>query len=381
MMMNKKKKFLLAILALLAASSSAQVGIGTRNPDEASMLDIVSTDKGVLIPRVSLQSVKQILNINRTSQPSGLLVYNETGSLPEGFYFWNGTEWKHLESRHVDVPSIASLRCEHAVLEPALFKASQTYSGLLKIPYTGGNGGKYSIGAWIPSTGNTGLRIRIKAGRLEYGSGELVYDVEGVPAYDSPSGATFPIDFSGESCSVTVGEEQSVSLTSIATVGPLSATSDNNRAGYHRYLTSPDGRFSVRVFVPNDGTILANADLQIRCELQSETILWNGRVSWNGGYKGTGSSLNLPLANVWYGNNGDNGNIADAGLAAAWGDADVYYVAPEQRRYTWTTTNPNDRTVYVLTFMLGAPTPSAAANDQTVAATKAFLRIEQLRPN
>ncbi|MFK5855286.1 MAG: hypothetical protein QM503_04080 [Bacteroidota bacterium] len=85
----------------------AQIGIQTDTPDGSSVLDIVSSDKGLLIPRVSLTS-----NLSSsspvTSPATGLLIYNSGSSQEHGFYFWTGTNWKMLkpqESGEVQGPS------------------------------------------------------------------------------------------------------------------------------------------------------------------------------------------------------------------------------------------------------------------------------------
>ncbi|MDR1258041.1 MAG: hypothetical protein LBK65_01990 [Tannerellaceae bacterium] len=376
--MNIKKKLLLLAIGIITVNASAQVGIGTRQPDSAAMLDIVSTNKGLLIPRVSLQSSKVDLD-GKQGQPAGLLIYNTGGKLAAGFYFWNGTEWKILESATAVAPSVSRLDCLRATIEPQSFKAGKPYMGQLIVPYIGGNGGRYSAGSPIPSTGNTGLNISLKAGRLEYGSGHLVYDLVGVPSKDSPVGATFPIQFMGLSCSVTVGVEESATIYSIASVGPLEYTSDNGREGFHRVVTSPDKKFSVRVFI-GKGQELSLADIQIRGNIDHDTLMWNGHVSWVGGSKGTGSNkFILPSSNIWYGNGpGENDDNPQTDIDAAWGDRDVYFRAPEQRKYVWTTTDVTDKSTYILTFMMGAPSPSLLATDDNARITKAFLRIEQV---
>ncbi|PLX12075.1 MAG: hypothetical protein C0598_06640, partial [Marinilabiliales bacterium] len=85
----------------------SQIGIQTDTPDGSSALDIVSNDKGVLIPRVSLTS--DITNPSPVSSPAiGLLVYNSGSNQEEGFYFWNGSQWLHLkpeEDSDVEGPS------------------------------------------------------------------------------------------------------------------------------------------------------------------------------------------------------------------------------------------------------------------------------------
>jgi hypothetical protein len=71
---------------------SAQTGIGTNTPNASAKLDVYSTDKGFLPPRVTLTSATVAAPI--TSPAEGLLVYN-LGSvgLQAGYYYWNGANW------------------------------------------------------------------------------------------------------------------------------------------------------------------------------------------------------------------------------------------------------------------------------------------------
>ena len=63
---------LIALFFLVGTSISiAQVGIGTTSPDPSSILDISSTSKGVLIPRMTTSERDAI-----TSPVNGLMVYN-----------------------------------------------------------------------------------------------------------------------------------------------------------------------------------------------------------------------------------------------------------------------------------------------------------------
>lgn len=47
------KKKILTLLLLISIQAFSQTGINTKNPDPSSVLDVVSTDKGVLIPRMT----------------------------------------------------------------------------------------------------------------------------------------------------------------------------------------------------------------------------------------------------------------------------------------------------------------------------------------
>ncbi len=75
----------------------AQVGIGTTNPNESAQLDVFSSNSGVLIPRVALQSTTN--NSNPIANPeNSLLVYNtRTGDdVSPGYYYWSVDAWNKL---------------------------------------------------------------------------------------------------------------------------------------------------------------------------------------------------------------------------------------------------------------------------------------------
>lgn len=79
---------------MISISSIAQnnVGIGTTNPHASAVLDLTASDKGLLIPRVNLVALNNgTAPIN--SPATGLLVYNQGGSVAVGFYYWDGDEW------------------------------------------------------------------------------------------------------------------------------------------------------------------------------------------------------------------------------------------------------------------------------------------------
>ncbi len=78
-----KIAYTLLIFLIISLSSYAQVGIGTTNPDDSSILDIESTDKGILIPRLTTAQINAIVD-----PANGLMVYNtDIGE----FQFNNGT--------------------------------------------------------------------------------------------------------------------------------------------------------------------------------------------------------------------------------------------------------------------------------------------------
>lgn len=64
---------------------NAQVGIGTETPDGSSLLDLTSTDKGLLLPRLTASQRDAI-----SSPAEGLLVYNLDSKC---LNVWNGSQW------------------------------------------------------------------------------------------------------------------------------------------------------------------------------------------------------------------------------------------------------------------------------------------------
>jgi len=79
---------------LLAATTYAQVGIGTQTPNSSAVLDITSTTKGFLPPRLTLV---QLSTLAQTSPAEGLFVYC-TDCNNKGIYVYDGATFKHSSS-------------------------------------------------------------------------------------------------------------------------------------------------------------------------------------------------------------------------------------------------------------------------------------------
>jgi hypothetical protein len=67
----------------------AQVGIGTTAPDTSAMLEVYSTTKGLLVPRLTVSERNAV-----AAPATGLLIY-QTNSSP-GFYYYTGSMWECL---------------------------------------------------------------------------------------------------------------------------------------------------------------------------------------------------------------------------------------------------------------------------------------------
>ena len=80
-------------MLLININTFAQnVGIGTTSPDASAMLDITSTGKGILVPRMT-----EVQRNNIASPATGLLVYQNDGDI--GFWYFDGTDWIRITTK------------------------------------------------------------------------------------------------------------------------------------------------------------------------------------------------------------------------------------------------------------------------------------------
>jgi len=85
---------------ILAQTEGVSIKGSPGAPHASAMLDVESSTKGILIPRVALTALNNIAPM-ATTPATALLVYNTTlnpaASLSPGFYYWEGI-WKKLNS-------------------------------------------------------------------------------------------------------------------------------------------------------------------------------------------------------------------------------------------------------------------------------------------
>ena len=99
----RKIKFLVLFISLIMFINlqvfAQNLGIGpdTFDPDPSAGVEMQFTDKGLLIPRVTLTSTTSTSPIT-TPVATSLLVYNTAtnGDVTPGFYYWTGSKWMRL---------------------------------------------------------------------------------------------------------------------------------------------------------------------------------------------------------------------------------------------------------------------------------------------
>lgn len=75
------------VFAILATSNTfAQQGFGTNQPDRSAAVDIVSSKRGLLIPRISIADLDQAAPVHQPAH--SLFVFNTNATTGQGFYYW-----------------------------------------------------------------------------------------------------------------------------------------------------------------------------------------------------------------------------------------------------------------------------------------------------
>lgn len=90
-----KQLFTFLAVVLLAVTTHAQVGIGTTSPDNSAALEVQSTTKGFLPPRLTEEELQAI-----SSPAEGLMVYC-TDCATKGLYVFNYNFWQSIISPDV----------------------------------------------------------------------------------------------------------------------------------------------------------------------------------------------------------------------------------------------------------------------------------------
>jgi len=73
-----------------AIYTAGSVGVGTATPDATALLDVSSTTKGFLAPRMTAVQ-RDAIATSPATPATGLLIYQTDGTA--GFYYYNGTTW------------------------------------------------------------------------------------------------------------------------------------------------------------------------------------------------------------------------------------------------------------------------------------------------
>ncbi len=150
-----KKTAALATLLIAAytlpshAQQATGVGIGTTQPDNSAILDLSATDKGFLLPRMTLDE-----RLNIKTPAKGLMIYQT--NLLGGVYVYNGEQWQAVSGSATEAKLIGS---DNTVWS------------------TTGNAGLNSGVHYIGTTDTTSLVFKVndvKSGIIDYKRGNTI---------------------------------------------------------------------------------------------------------------------------------------------------------------------------------------------------------------
>ncbi len=164
---------------VMRITTAGNVGIGTTTPDASAIVDMSSSNKGVLVPRVQLKGTTDITTIPNPA--IGLLVYNMADNQVSGngdpvraniYYYWAGTYWDPMMSMRTII--------EKRIPEPAIFQLSTDQYDFLK-GVSAGNKSTFPVSTVINSIPdkieliNSEKTIRFQPGVYQI---TYVYEVE-----------------------------------------------------------------------------------------------------------------------------------------------------------------------------------------------------------
>jgi uncharacterized protein (TIGR02145 family) len=197
--MKKKLTFLGILMCLLPLLESgtgtlqAQNIIGGANGDASAILDLQSSSKGLLIPRMTSTERSAVAN-----PAAGLMIYNTTLSCVEiNVGSSSSPDWLCLAG----AGKVASLDCSGAVQTGNLVLGTAASGVSVALGYTGGNGNNYGVQT-VTSTGVTGLTATLSPGTFAVSGGSLTYTISGTPS--AAGTASFALSIGGQSCTLSL---------------------------------------------------------------------------------------------------------------------------------------------------------------------------------
>ena len=122
----KTRSFFLFLLLMMSSALFAQVGINTDNsaPDSSAMLDVKSTDKGFLPPRMTTGDMNSII-----TPAQGLMVYNITVN---SLYWFNGSAWTRINEPYSETDPVFTAHPAYGITAGSIGNWNTAYTNRIE---------------------------------------------------------------------------------------------------------------------------------------------------------------------------------------------------------------------------------------------------------
>ena len=178
-------------ISLIAKAQSVSINSDGSTAVESAILEVKSTTKGFLPPRMTTAERNAI-----STPATGLVIFNTTSNALN--IYFSGA-WFQLSSSAI-TGSITTLATASPTNNGTLISGNAASGVSSVISYTGGNGENYT-GQTVTSTDVTGLTATLSAYTFAIGAGTLTYNITGTPA--SAGTASFALNVGGQTGTIT----------------------------------------------------------------------------------------------------------------------------------------------------------------------------------
>ena len=289
-MKNIKQIIVLSLLVSIL-NVKAQVGIGTTSPNASAKLDITSTNKGFLPPRVTLTGTADVTTI--ANPATGLFIYNTAtaGTSPSnvtpGLYYFDGSKWQRIINQQPDAtiefnqvtPTTAGVVftpntpvSKDYVYVSTIDNSQWTYNGSTYVTYTPPASTAWNLAGGTNDAGSNKTGSIYRSGNIGIGTTSFSPTTKVDVRATSPGTGFRLVDGSqGTNKVLSSDANGNASWTTNVAITPavigvmgVGATtlSQNNWTG--AYITLPNGKWSVQT------TMLASTPTDIL----NDDVIW-----------------------------------------------------------------------------------------------------------
>jgi len=251
MMKTKQLRLVFLLIFLTSISNLFSQGIAINvdglSANPSAILDVSSTEKGMLIPRMDMSQRDAIV----TPLPTGLIIY-QTDNTP-GFYYWDGTQWIRIGSGMGSVTEVNT--------GVGLTGGPITTTGTIDIANTGVTAGSYGSTTQIPTfTVNAQGQLTL-AGQVNIDGSSHTHEVltpgtglTGNP-YDASTAQTFAVDFGPGANQAAPGDHTHAQLHD--QLHSMTSVADHTANNWQVFYSNGSGNV-MELPLGNDGEMLTS---------------------------------------------------------------------------------------------------------------------------